>query len=202
LKGFFMATLTHSHRLHPRLERHKSSAQKASAFIGSSLVILSLLGLLMPGFFGLHLSMMHNLFHLISGGILLCACQYEGRALAAALGFGIFFFLLGMTGFILGSPGYPGVGFPEADTNLWRLYPNVLEFGAMDHSVHFLLGATLSIASFVQLKRASLQLENHRPQEDVMKNIVDVQRRKEPVVTSPMPGQISGSQEQNIEHQP
>ena len=197
-----MATLTQhqQHRMHPRVSLHKTSGQKASAFIGSTLIILSLIGLLMPGFFGLHLSLMHNLLHFIAGGVLLWACQYPGRALAVALSFGIFFFLLGMTGFILGSPGYPGVGFAEADTNLWRLYPNVLEFGAMDHTIHFLLGATLAIASFVQLKRASLRTEEHKVHEDSLRNIVDVQRRKEPVVTSPMPGQISGSQEQNIEH--
>lgn len=197
-----MATLAHhhSHRYHPRLSQHKTSAQKANAFLGSSLVILSLIGFLLPGFFGLHLSLMHNLFHLISGGILLWTCQYQNRALAGALGFGIFFFLLGMTGFVLGTPGYPGVGFSEADTNLWRLYPNVLEFGAMDHSVHFLIGATLSIASFIQLKRSSLREEHSHHSDESMRSIVDVQRRKEPVITSPMPGQISGAQEQNIEH--
>lgn len=182
------------------LKHSQTSGQKASAFIGSTLIILSLLGLLMPGFFGLHLSLLHNILHFIAGGVLLWSCRSESRALAGALGFGIFFFLLGMTGFILGSPGYPGVGFAEADTNLWRLYPNVLEFGAMDHTVHFLLGSTLAIASFVQLKRASLHQEHTKIHSDPLQNIVDVQRRKEPVVTSPMPGQISGSQEQNIEH--
>lgn len=182
------------------LAQPKTSTQKASAFIGSLFIILSLLGFIMPGFLGLHLSMLHNLIHLIAGGMLLWSCQSQRSALAASLGFGIFFFLLGLTGFVLGSPGYPGVGFAEADTNLWRLYPNVIEFGAMDHSVHFLIGATLSIASLVHLKRSSLHEDRILHSEEAMKNIVDVQRRKEPVVTSPMPGQISGAQEQNIEH--
>lgn len=195
-----MTTHAHPQKFNPRLSIQKTSAQKASAFIGSALVILSFLGLLMPGFFGLHLSLLHNLFHFIAGGCLLWACQFQTRALAASLGFGAFFFLLGMTGFVLGSPGYPGVGFAEADTNLWRIAPNVLELGAMDHTINFLVGATLSIASFVQLKRASLQEERGHSDRKIMADIVDVQRRKEPVVTSPMPGQISGAQEQNIEH--
>jgi hypothetical protein len=178
----------------------KTSTQKAGSFIGSFLVLISLVGLLMPGFFGLHLSLLHNIFHLITGGVLLWSTQFKTRALAANLSFGIFFILLGMIGFVLGTPGYPGVGFSEADSNLWRIIPDVLEFGASDHSFHFLFGATLSIASLVQLKRTSLQRDQWKTKAETVRNIVDVQRRKEPVVTSPMPGQISGTQEQNIEH--
>lgn len=180
--------------------QQRTATQKASAFIGSLLVVLGGIGLLLPGFFGLHLSMLHNLFHLLAGGLLLWGCQGESRALAGSLGLGGFFILIGLTGFVLGSPGYPGVGFPEADSNLWRVVPNVLEFGAMDHSIHFLLGATLALASFVELKRASLRSEKDEHKTVIARSIVDVQRRKEPVVTSPMPGQISGTQEQNIEH--
>lgn len=125
----------------------------------------------MPGFMGMHLSMSHNLVHVASGALALW-CGYgedSRRAYNFAMAFGTIYGLLGLAGFIVGQPGYPGVGHMEADQNLLRVIPNVLEFGTMDHSIHILISAVFLFSAFAWKRR----------HQDADRNLVDVQRRRD-----------------------
>ena len=59
------------------------------------------------------------------------------RAAYIAISLGV---ILGIAGFVMGEPGYPGVGYMEADQNLFRIIPDYLEFGSIDHLFHLLVG--------------------------------------------------------------
>lgn len=148
-----MPTMMKPQTIATRSRYLKSAPQKVCIGLGIVFVIVALAGVMMPGFMGMHLSMVHNLIHLGSGFLALWS-GYSGRRKAYnfCLAFGAIYGLLGIAGFIMGSPGYPAVGHMEADQNLFRLIPNVLEFGTMDHLVHFLLGAVFLFISFAHRK--------------------------------------------------
>ena len=137
--------------------------------MGAAFVLIGVAGMIMPGLLSMHLSMAHNLIHLISGAIALAVGYSENsrKAYSFAVTFGVIYGLLGVLGFIIGQPGYPGVGHMEADQNLLRVIPNVLEFGTMDHAVHLFLSAAFLFSAYSWKKR---NLEADR-------SIVDVQRR-------------------------
>jgi hypothetical protein len=123
----------------------------------------------MPGLLEMHLSMAHNLIHLMTG-VLALAVGYADdskKAYHFAVAFGLVYGLLGLAGFVMGQPGYPGVGHMAADQNLLRLIPNILEFGTMDHSIHLILSAAFLLSAFAW-KREHLEAD---------RSIVDIQRR-------------------------
>ena len=167
-----MATLMNTHQ-----GRHtgrpafatRSSIQKVCIVIGAAFIFAGIAGIFMPGLMYMHLSMAHNLIHLASGAVALALGYSDSsrKAYTFAVAFGVVYGLLGVMGFLFGQPGYPGVGHMQADQNLLRVIPNVLEFGTMDHSVHMLLSAALLFSAYVWKKR---NLEADR-------SIVDVQRR-------------------------
>lgn len=110
--------------------------------IGAVFVLAGILGFVMPGLAGLHLSTAHNLIHLVSG----VAALYFGLAatLSAARMFGIVFgvvyLLLGLAGFLLGAPGSPSMPGMAADSRLFTVIPGVLELGTSDHLFHVIGG--------------------------------------------------------------
>ncbi len=147
----------------------RSSIQKVCIVLGVGFVLVGIAGIIMPGLMAMHLSMAHNLIHLASGALALTFgfADDSRKAYTFAVAFGVVYGLLGVAGFLIGQPGYPGVGHMEADQNLLRVIPNVLEFGTMDHAVHLILSAAFLGAAYVWKKR---HLEADR-------SIVDVQRR-------------------------
>lgn len=157
----------------------RSAPQKVCIAMGIFFILAGLAGIVMPGLMGMHLSMPHNLIHLVSGALALwCGYADESRkAYNFSIGFGSIYGLLGIAGFILGQPGYPGVGHMEADQNLLRVIPNILEFGSNDHTLHILLSAVLLFTAYLW-KRRNL---------DADRSIVDVQRRASQVGTSTEP---------------
>lgn len=131
----------------------RTTPQKVCISMGIAFIVIGFLGVLMPGFLGMHLSMAHNMVHIVSGAVALwCGYTSLNRSMAFAIGFGAIYGLLGIAGYVLGSPGYPGVGNMEADQNLFRLIPNVLEFGSMDHIVHLLISAFLLFTAYTYRK--------------------------------------------------
>jgi hypothetical protein len=56
--------------------------------------------------------------------------------------------VVGIMGFLFGVPGYPTVGNMEADQNLVRIIPDILEMGTMDHIMHFLIGTFLLFTAY------------------------------------------------------
>lgn len=163
-----MNTQHGGHRTRPAFAT-RSSIQKACIVLGAGFVLIGVAGIVMPGFMAMHLSMAHNLIHIVSGAVALTVGYADDsrKAYTFAVIFGVVYGLLGILGFVIGQPGYPGVGHMEADQNLLRVIPNVLEFGTMDHSIHLILSAAFLSSAYVWKKR---NLEADR-------SIVDVQRR-------------------------
>lgn len=127
----------------------KTPAQKVCIVLGVAFIVVGLIGVTIPGLMGMHLSMLHNMIHLFSGLVALgFGMSSANRAFNYCVIFGTVYALIGMSGFLLGQPGYPSFGNMESDQNLLKIIPGYLEFGTMDHLVHFLIGAFLVFTAF------------------------------------------------------
>jgi hypothetical protein len=126
-------------------------AKTISTILGVVFILVGIVGFVVPGFLGTHLSLAHNLVHIISGAIAL----YFGLAgtLAGArlfcLVFGVVYLLLGVVGFLIGKPGSASVGHGGLDSHLFVVIPRQLELGTMDHTVHVLLGIVFLIGGLL-----------------------------------------------------
>lgn len=149
-----MATVMDRHHSH-HVTTPRTLTQKVCIGLGIFFVIAGLGGVVMPGMLGMHLSMAHNVIHLASGALALWVGYSDDprKAYNFALSFGVVYGLLGLAGFVFGEPGYPGVGHMEADENLLRVIPNVLEFGSADHLVHVLISVAFLGAAYAWKKR-------------------------------------------------
>ncbi len=164
-----MATVMNTHHTGRAAFATRSSIQKVCIVLGVAFILVGLAGIFMPGLMGMHLSMAHNLIHLVSGllAVSMGYAEPSRKAYTFAVAFGVVYGLLGIIGFVVGQPGYPGVGHMEADQNLLRVIPNILEFGTMDHSVHLLLSAAFLFSAYAWKKRNV----------NADRSIVEVQRR-------------------------
>lgn len=128
-------------------------AKTISTILGIVFILVGIVGFIMPTFLGTHLSLAHNLVHIVSGAVALyfgLAGSLSGARLFCIV-FGIVYLLLGVVGFLLGGPGTPegamaGMG---ADSRLFKVIPGQLELGTMDHVVHILLGLVFLIGGFI-----------------------------------------------------
>ncbi|MET0621864.1 MAG: DUF4383 domain-containing protein [Pyrinomonadaceae bacterium] len=128
-------------------------AKTICKILGVVFLLVGILGFLAPGLLGMHLSLAHNLVHLISGALAL----YFGfsATLSAArlfcIAFGVVYGLLGIAGFLLGHGGTHTVDVPPdgGDTSLFAALPGSLELASMDHIVHILLAAIFLIGGFL-----------------------------------------------------
>ncbi|HEU4768355.1 MAG TPA: DUF4383 domain-containing protein [Pyrinomonadaceae bacterium] len=105
-------------------------AKTVCKILGVVFLLVGLLGFVKPDLLGAHLSMAHNLVHIISGAIALYF-GFAGTLSAAktfSLVFGVVYMALGILGMAL------GVG---AD-RMWMVGP--LHLGQADHGIHILLG--------------------------------------------------------------
>lgn len=120
-------------------------AKTICKLLGVVFLIVGLTGFVMPGFLGTHLSLVHNLVHIVSG-IIALYLGFAGSLSGArmfCLVFGLVYLLLGICGFVLGAPAAPtmaGMAEMPSDPNMWAVLPGQLELGRMDHIVHLLLG--------------------------------------------------------------
>jgi hypothetical protein len=133
----------------------RTSLQKICIGMGIVFVLIGILGIFVPGLLTMHLSFSHNLIHLVSGSLAIWAGYSDdsNKAYHFAIGFGIFYGLLGLAGFVFGEPGFPGVGHLEADDNLLRVLPNALEFGSADHLVHLVIASVFLGSAFAHKHR-------------------------------------------------
>ncbi len=144
-----MPTVMNSQHFPQRGSAFRTAPQKICISFGYGFIVLGFLGVLMPGLLHLHLSMAHNMVYIISGAVALyCGYSNSSRSIAYAIGFGAIYGLLGIAGYVMGEPGYPGVGNMSADQNLFRVIPDILEFGTMDHIVHLLIGSFLLFTAY------------------------------------------------------
>ena len=118
-------------------------AKTVCKILGVVFLIVGVAGFVAPGMLGTHLSLAHNLVHVISGAIALYfgfAGSYSG-AKSFCLAFGAVYLLLGVVGFVMGTPGASAIAqMTHQDPRLWKVLPGTLELGQMDHIVHVLLG--------------------------------------------------------------
>jgi hypothetical protein len=134
-------------------------SKKISLVLGIVFLLVGIVGFIMPGFLGTHLSMAHNVVHLLSGAVAL----YFGTAGSVSAAktfcilFGIVYGLLGVAGFLLGQNDVPTIAGMEdmgSDERLFKVIPGVLELGFMDHIIHILLGALFLVGGlFTQTTR-------------------------------------------------
>ena len=114
-------------------------AKTIATILGVVFILVGIVGFISHDFLGTHLTMAHNLVHIVSGALAL----YFGLAgsLSAArlfcIIFGIVYGLLGVCGFLIGSG--PGRILPIDD---------LLMLGTADHIVHILLAVLFLIGGF------------------------------------------------------
>ncbi len=144
-----MARVIKTGNIGPAAADDKSSVQRICTGIGILFVVAGCSGVLFPGFLGMHLSLMHNSLHILSGVFAIwLGNSRPNRAFFACLSLGTFYALIGIGGFLMGSPGYPTLGKMQADQNLFKIVPEVLEFGTMDHVVHLVVGCFLLYTTY------------------------------------------------------
>lgn len=129
----------------------KSYAQEVCVVVGFSFVIVGLLGFVIPYFLEAHLSYTHNVIHVLSGALALWfGFDSLGAAKKFCYIFGALYSILGLLGFVAGTSGIASVANPVEDRFLWRLIPEVLEFGTSDHIIHLLAGVALLLAAVLK----------------------------------------------------
>lgn len=141
-------------------------AKTICTILGIAFILIGLVGFISDNFLGTHLSMTHNLIHLISGAVAL----YLGLrgSLSAArlfcLAFGAVYLLLGVAGFLFNKGDVTGLpqNLQEGGTNhnMLHVLPGALELGTMDHILHVLLGLIFLIGGF--LTRADVRTDDAR----------------------------------------
>jgi hypothetical protein len=129
-------------------------AKTIAKIMGVAFILVGILGFLAPGLLGMHLSLAHNLVHLISGALALYfgfAGTLSGARLFCIV-FGVVYLLLGVVGFLLGGSGAHTVAAVPAhgqDSRLFAALPGSLELASPDHLVHILLGLVFLIGGFL-----------------------------------------------------
>ena len=108
-------------------------AKTVCKILGVVFVLIGVIGFASPRLLGAHLSLAHNLVHIVSGLIALYfgfAGTLSG-AKAFCLVFGVVYLALGILGMALGVTA-------EGEPRMWRVGPLLL--GQADHGIHILLG--------------------------------------------------------------
>ncbi|HEX8706983.1 MAG TPA: DUF4383 domain-containing protein [Pyrinomonadaceae bacterium] len=129
-------------------------AKTICRILGVVFLLVGLMGFIKPDLMGTHLSMAHNLIHIVSG-ILALYFGFAGTLRGArgfCIAFGLVYLLLAVLGFVLGTDqasSLPGMAAMGTDTRLWKVIPGTLELGTMDHIVHILLGALFLIGGLL-----------------------------------------------------
>jgi hypothetical protein len=129
-------------------------AKTVCKILGVVFVIVGIAGFLAPHLLGAHLSLVHNLVHIVSGAIALYLgfAGSAGAARAFCLIFGLVYLGLGAAGLVLGQPGasgLPGMAEMGSDPKMWKVLPGTLELGQRDHFIHLALGVVFLIGGLL-----------------------------------------------------
>jgi hypothetical protein len=129
-------------------------AKTIATILGVAFLVVGVLGFIAPGLGGFHLSLAHNLVHIISGALALYL-GLKGTLAAARLFcivFGIVYGLLGVAGYALGTDRphtLAGVTHGGTDSNLLQVIAGQLELASMDHGLHILLGLVFLVGGLL-----------------------------------------------------
>ena len=110
-------------------------AKTVCKLLGLVLLIVGICGFFAHNLLGAHLTLQHNVVHLVSGAIALYF-GFSGSAGAArgfCLIFGLVYLALGLCGWFMGTGAEHMFNIPNATSPLLML-------GKMDHIIHILLG--------------------------------------------------------------
>lgn len=116
-------------------------ANRVATILGIGFLLVGILGFVMPALLGAHLTLAHNIVHLVSGAISLWI-GLKGSPSAAktfCLVFGAVYLLLGIVGFALGT----------GSDRMFTVLPGQLMFGTVDHLIHIALGAIFLVGAFM-----------------------------------------------------
>lgn len=128
-------------------------AKMVTTLMGVAFLLAGLLGFFFHNMLGMHLSLTHNLIHIVSGAVSLFIGLKGSIQTAKFFGFafGGFYLLLGFIGYWFGLTSYESLP-PEVsqgvNERMFRIIPTVLELGLIDHIVHIVIGAIYMIAAF------------------------------------------------------
>jgi hypothetical protein len=116
-------------------------AKTIAKVLGVVLLAVGVLGFFVPHAAGAHLSVAHNVIHLVTGALALWFGMRASLAAAKTFDvvFGAVYGLLGVAGFALGAPGSLHLA----------VIPGTLELGLVDHVIHVALGAAFLIGGLV-----------------------------------------------------
>jgi len=111
-------------------------------------ILIGFSGFIFNNLLGAHLTLTHNLIHLVSG-IASLYFGLKGSPSAARLfcfGFGVVYLGLAVIGYWFGY-AHGATYLPDAavdhavNDNMFRMIPGVFELGTMDHIIHIIIGA-------------------------------------------------------------
>jgi hypothetical protein len=127
------------------VKNQRSIIQNMVFFSGLIFFLFAIFGLIVPGLFKMHLSFLHNMIYLLTSFLAFYSSLINdfNKAKSFCSYMGIFYLVLAALGYLLGQPGFPGVGNLSEDQNLLKVIPNVLEFGRNDHHFHFIMATFL-----------------------------------------------------------
>lgn len=130
-----------------RMVSDRVFSQKVCIALGIFFVFIGLTGVVTPGLMGMHLSVVHNTIHLASGALALWTGYSENsnRSYVTCISLGLLYSAFGVLGFVMGSAGYPNVGYAQMDQYLLRIIPDSFEVGTSDHLIHILIGVTFLV---------------------------------------------------------
>ena len=114
--------------------------------LGFGLIAVGIVGFFAPHLLGMHLTLWHNVIHLLSGGLALYF-SYRGTvegARAFAFSFGLVYLGLGLMGFI--APGLTAQILGHDPVTAGELTP--------DNVVHLIVGGAFMVASSAKVRRA------------------------------------------------
>lgn len=132
----------------------KNYSQEVCVVMGVAFLVIGFVGFVVDNLLGAHLSYAHNAIHVISG---LLALWYGFDSVQNAkrfsYTFGALYGALGIVGFLIGTRGMPSLGALTEDRFLWRVVPDILELGTVDHSLHVLFGFVFILGAALNFKK-------------------------------------------------
>ena len=120
--------------------------QRVATSLGVFFILFGVIGFIAPRFLGNHLSVAHNFIHLVTGVLSLYFGLWRSSATSTKFcwTFGGIYGVLGISGFIFGSPGIASVGSAidaTRDGFFLAVVPGTLEIGTHDHLMNILVAS-------------------------------------------------------------
>lgn len=135
-------------------------ANIVATIMGVLFILIGLTGFAFNNLLGTHLTLTHNLIHLVSGAASLYF-GLKGTPSAARLfcfGFGFVYLALAVIGYWFGY-AHGATYLPDAaadnalNDNMFRMIPGVFELGTMDHIIHIVIGAVYLVGGVLTRTR-------------------------------------------------